>query len=276
MYSKQKYNFITNFGEVINVDISHNYFSDRGLRFFEIIPNPETLKIIKNYGLVYKKKKSGFVILSGFEDRFKSSVFNGKINLQFKINFNDKHFLNYTDLNFDYNTKLIFKNNFKNNFLHESEYVDSSCVTENNNKFSADINLDFDESHGFFGISEDIISNELPLNYKISFNSRKIYLRYNFITNDSNMKSFYMTNGDDVVLKDEFYKRKLASGKEVFFTILDEPIQSKEFYDFRYSLKKKDDFFLSYTLPLSQPNAKNISFEKKRNVFVADIFVNID
>ena len=65
------------------------------------------------------------------------------------------------------------------------------------------------------------------------------------------------------------------SGKEVFSIEIDEMIKMKDNLELNYFLKKNDKFFNSFNLPLPLPKNSNISFDKKNNIFYADIFVNI-
>ena len=65
------------------------------------------------------------------------------------------------------------------------------------------------------------------------------------------------------------------SGKEVFSIEIDKMIKMRDNLKLNYFLKKNDKFFNSFTLPLPLPKKSNISFDKKNNLFYADIFVNI-
>jgi len=54
---KSKFEFISSFKKIISVDFFHNYFNDGKLNFFDIITDSKTLSLMKNYGLVFRKKK---------------------------------------------------------------------------------------------------------------------------------------------------------------------------------------------------------------------------
>lgn len=276
MQPQLTYNYSTQFGEVVVVNLTHNYFKDNLLRFFDIIPTIDTLKILKVYGLVFKKTNDGFVLLSGFEERIKSTTFNGKVRLLFYLYSNDPHFINYTEIKYQNDVKLILSNDFDNGYLHQSNYVDASSVLDKDNKQIADIILTFDESHGFFGDSNVKIES-LPIKYRISFDSRKIVIRYNFITSSQNgMEGFFIANEDGEEITQHFDKRNLASGREVFYYSINNLVKSKEFYDFRYYLKKQQDFFMSFELPLPHPTKNNISLDMNSREFFADVFLNLD
>ncbi len=270
---RSKFEFISSFKKVVSVDFFHNYFSDGKLKYFEIIPESKTLVLMRNYGLLFKKKNDGFVILSDNKERFKSSTFNDTIKLHFNLYFKDDFFINYTDLPFNNFGSILFENN-NGELLHKSEFVDSSCILESQERLMAKINLTFNESYGFFGDSpKNPLSTVL---YKIVFNSREIIIRYNLILKGNNIDTYFITNEEEEFKLTNFLKRYSPSGKEIYSIIIDEKVNSKDLYEFRYFLKKDDDFFKSFSLPLAQPNVKNISYDKLTNIFYADIYVNVD
>tara|TARA_Y100000991_G_scaffold64232_1_gene47959 strand:- start:5602 stop:6441 length:840 start_codon:yes stop_codon:yes gene_type:complete len=273
MSNKSKIEFVSNYKKVISVDILHNFFNDGFIKYIDIKPSLNSIKLMKNYGLVFRKKNAGFVILSENNERFKGSIFNGSILLEFKLSFLDKYFLNYTDIEFENYNLLVFENNYSN-LLHKNNTVDISCIRSSDEKFSAKILLKIDEKYGFFGNTK--LETHDSVDYKINFNSRKISLRYNLILNTNNINSYYITNDDETFRLDEFRNRILSSGKNVYSIVYDEKIQCKELYDFRFYLKKEDSFFKSFLLPIAHPDVKNISHDSVNNMFYADIFVNID
>ena len=192
-----------------------------------------------------------------------------KIHLYPKDNF----FLNYTNLPHDLDGSLYFENKFKDN-LHIGKFVDNRCIIKSNGKLKFDILLKFNESHGFFGKSSKVSKKEIF--YKIIFTSRSFFLRYNLLTSANNVDKFYITNEEDEFKLNEFKKRKLPSKKTVYSITFKDEIKSMESYDFRHFLKKDDDFFKSYLVPLNHPKKQNISFCNSDKVYYADVFVNID
>tara|TARA_B110001452_G_scaffold184345_1_gene154943 strand:+ start:7050 stop:7871 length:822 start_codon:yes stop_codon:yes gene_type:complete len=270
---KSKYEFVSKFKEVVRVEIFHDYFTDGNLKFFEIKPELDTIKLMKSYGLLFKKIDNGFVIISEINDRFKTSSFNSNINLEFNLFFKDDYFLNYTDLPLSNMGTLLFENKFKN-ILHKTKYVTNKCIHNTDNKIIGKISLDFDESHGFFGKTSKALTKNLS--YKIFFKSRNILLRYNLITSANNVKRYFITNEEDDFKLKKFEKRQLASKKTVYSFVIDNQFQTKEIYDFRFFLKKDDDFFKSFLVSLAHPEKKNISFNSSENLFYGDVFVNMD
>lgn len=273
MSHKSKIEFVSKYRKVISVSILHSFFNDSILKYIDIKPSVKTLKLMKSYGLIFRNTNGGFVILSENDERYTGSIFNGSIFLEFKLSFLDKYFINYTDIPFENYNIFIFENNYSD-LLHKNSIVDINCVKNSDEQLSAKIILKIDENYGYFGNTN--IDPFGPVDYKIIFNSRKITLRYNLIVNTNNINSYYITNEDENFRLDDFKNRILNSGKNVYSLVYSKEIQCKEFYDFRFYLKKDDSFFKSFTLPLPHPDIKNISHDLTNNMFYADIFVNID
>lgn len=274
MEVKSKFEFISSFKKIISIDFFHNYFNDGKLKFFDIFPDSKTMSLMKNYGLIFRKKNDGFVILSDSNERFKSSSFNDTIKLNFYLYFKDNFFLNYTDLPYNNYGLLMFENK-NGELLHENEFVDSKSTLESEEKLTGQICLTLDETYGFFGN----VPSKKPqnnLSYKISFNSRDIYIRYNLILKNNNIDTYYITNDEEEYKLSNFIKRVSPSGKEIYSFVIEDKFNSKETYQFRYLLKKDDDFFKSFSLPLPQPSAKNISYDKINKIFIADLYITVD
>lgn len=271
---KSKFEFISSFKKIISVDFFHNYFNDGKLNFFDIITDSKTLSLMKNYGLVFRKKNDGFIILSDSNERFKSSSFNDTIKLNFFLYFKDNFFLNYTDLPFNNYGLLLFENKY-GELLHSNEFVDSKNTLESEEKLTGQICLTLNETYGFFG-NVPSKKSQNNISYKISFKSRDIYIRYNLILKNNNIDTYYVTNEEEEYKLSNFAKRVSPSGKEIYSLILEDKINSKETYQLRYLLKKDDDFFKSFSLPLPQPTAKNISYDKINKIFIADIYITVD
>ncbi|RPF74157.1 MAG: hypothetical protein CBE49_002900 [Rickettsiales bacterium TMED289] len=273
MSNKSKIEFVSNYKKVISVDILHDFFNDGFIKYIDIKPTTDSLTKMKNYGLIFRKKNAGFVILSENDKRVKGSVFNGSIVLVFKLLFLDKYFLNYTDIEFQNYNLLVFENNYSD-LLHKNNTVDFSCIRSSDEKLSSKIFLNIDEKFGFFGKTK--LETHGSVEYKINFCSRKISLRYNLILNTNNINSYYISDDDETFRLDEFKSRTLSSGKNVYSLVFNQKVQCKELYDFRFFLKKDDSFFKSFLLPIAHPDVKNISHDSINNMFYADIFVNID
>ena len=283
---KNTINFISNFKKIIQVKIDHNFFTNEDYIFTDFNPDEISKLTIKNYGLIFRKIQNGFVLLSNFNERFSSKVFGGVVNLNFNFKILDSNFLNYTDIPYNNDQKFVFKNNFiKTNtgsnskkteyLLHENNYASSTDILEKENSLlSGSVQLGINQNDEFFGKAKK--SSKL-INYKINFDSRLVKLRYNLISEKkiSNIKKFYVSNDENKLDNIKLYKRNLMSGKEVFSIEIDEMIKMKDNLELNYFLKKDDKFFNSFSLPLPLPKKSNISYDKKNDLFYADIFVNI-
>jgi len=283
---KNTINFISNFKKIIQVKIDHNFFTNEDYIFTDFNPDEISELTIKNYGLIFRKIQNGFVLLSNFNERFSSKVFGGVVNLNFNFKILDSNFLNYTDIPYNNDQKFVFKNNFiKTNtgsnskkteyLLHENNYASSTDILEKENSLlSGSVQLGINQNDEFFGKAK---KNSKLINYKINFDSRLVKLRYNLISEKkiSNVKKFYVSNDENKLDNIKLYKRNLMSGKEVFSIEIDEMIKMKDNLELNYFLKKDDKFFNSFSLPLPLPKKSNISYDKKNDLFYADIFVNI-
>ncbi len=283
---KNTINFISNFKKIIQVKIDHNFFTNEDYIFTDFNPDEISKLTIKNYGLIFRKIQNGFVLLSNFNERFSSKVFGGVVNLNFNFKILDSNFLNYTDIPYNNDQKFVFKNNFiKTNtgsnskkteyLLHENNYASSTDILEKENSLlSGSVQLGINQNDEFFGKAK---KNSKLINYKINFDSRLVKLRYNLISEKkiSNIKKFYVSNDENKLDNIKLYKRNLMSGKEVFSIEIDEMIKMKDNLELNYFLKKDDKFFNSFSLPLPLPKKSNISYDKKNDLFYADIFVNI-
>ena len=283
---KNTINFISNFKKIIQVKIDHNFFTNEDYIFTDFNPDEISELTIKNYGLIFRKIQNGFVLLSNFNERFSSKVFGGVVNLNFNFKILDSNFLNYTDIPYNNDQKFVFKNNFiKTNtgsnskkteyLLHENNYASSTDILEKENSLlSGSVQLGINQNDEFFGKAK---KNSKLINYKINFDSRLVKLRYNLISEEkiSNIKKFYVSNDENKLDNIKLYKRNLMSGREVFSIEIDEMIKMKDNLELNYFLKKDDKFFNSFSLPLPLPKKSNISYDKKNDLFYADIFVNI-
>ena len=283
---KYTINFISIFKKIIHVKIDHNFFTNEDYIFTDFNPDEISKLTIKNYGLIFRKIQNGFVLLSNFNERFSSKVFGGVVNLNFNFKILDSNFLNYTDIPYNNDQKFVFKNNFiKTNtgsnskkteyLLHENNYASSTDILEKENSLlSGSVQLGINQNDEFFGKSK---KNSKLINYKINFDSRLVKLRYNLISEKkiSNIKKFYVSNDENKLDNIKLYKRNLMSGREVFSIEIDEMIKMKDNLELNYFLKKDDKFFNSFSLPLPLPKKSNISYDKKNDLFYADIFVNI-
>lgn len=272
MINKLKYEYNLSFRKILQVDLNHEYFNDGLMKFFDFLPSANTLQIFRNYKMIFRKTNEGFVILSENDDKFLNKSFIGKIDLSFKLIFNDMFFLNYTQIPYKNNVKLNFSNSYKN-YLHKNTYVDKNCIYPNQENLSGQIDLTINQKDEFYGSKKRL--KQKFSHYKISFGTRKIFIRYNFNINEKNLKGYYITDEDNSFKLKKFKKRKTINGNEIFYLLYNKEIELKELSNRRFFLKKDDEFFKSFSIPLANPDKQNVLYDNINDVFYGDIYVSI-
>lgn len=267
----------SNFKKIVAVDILHDFFNDSMCSSFEITPDADSATTMKNYGVLFKKTKCGFVLISSGEERFKSETFNGEVSLSFSMRSTDPFFYNYTDLPTDREIGFYFENIHETNRLHKNEFVDGTAIASHQKLFGGEIKLNLNKENQFFGVPETPIEHEEE-RYTISFRSRKIFIRYNFYTNNQDFvfTDLYITDEDQSFKFNNIEKRVLANNREAHCITRDHPIEMKQFLQEKLFLKKEDRFFNSFSIQLPQPEIKNIAFNPEKNIFFGEVFISID
>lgn len=173
--------------------------------FIEVNPTMETVTLLKNLKLLYKKTKTGFSIYSKVDELDPATPFINipvSLKLEFTMRTKDYQFENYTNLKFS-NTKLFYFSNVKpatepNTFKTIPKIGDSIFISNSfmvSEKTSSDVlsSLDFTESKGLFGIISIVMTGDSPANsvltpsgklktagpnFKIHFDNRKTFWKY--------------------------------------------------------------------------------------------------
>ena len=278
-----KFIFKSNFKKLISVEILHNFFVNKIFDRFKIKPKGSCQSMMKNYGIIFKTTQNGFTLLYEENNRFRGRAFNGEFTLHYDLKFLDDNFLSYTNIPYEKKQKIIlsnlFKNNKKNNKiqLHKNEYVDKNCVVENEDELlSAEIVIKLNSNNEYFG-NQSINKNSIQKNFIIKFDSRLVNIRYNFITDlkSKDFKKYFITDNENSISSRKFYSRKLSNGKDVFCINKKEQIKMSDNYNYDEILKKDDKLYNSFELPLPYPDKKNISYNSEKNIFYADVFINL-
>jgi len=269
--------YTSNYKKILTVEIMHDYFEDDLCSSFEINPSLNTRNILKDYGIIFRKIFNGFVLISSRDERFTSITFNGPILLTFKLINNDPFFFNYTDLSLESGSNFLFQNNNKNNLLHKNEYVDKTCMVNNEGFFSGEIKIEINTNNEFFG--EDSSKKKvIEKIFNINFKSRDIIIRYNLYSSkeDFNFSNLFVTDDESTFKLSSIKKRNLSSGREVFSISQENYVKSSQIYKKNYFLKKKDKFLNTFSIQLPNPEPKNVSFDKEFKKFIAEVFVSLD
>ena len=294
---KNIFKFQSNYKKLVSVEVTHNYFVNRIFDRFKIKPNGFSQSVMKNYGIIFRRTQVGFVLLYQENERFKGKTFNGEFTLHFDLIFLDENFLSYTNIPYKEEQKIILNNSSekikKQNAkiqLHKNEFVDEECIVENDEGIlTAEIIIKLNKKNEYFG-SESLNKNSIEKNYIIKFDSRLVNIRYNFITNikSKDFKKYFIKDNESLDtneslnLKDDsesiekFYSRKLSNGKNVFCINKKDQIKISDNYNFNEILKKDDKLYNSFELPLPNPHKKNISYNSQKNIFYADVFINLN
>lgn len=272
-------NYTSNYKKIIEVEVNHDYFKDNKCISFLFKPTGETLSLFKNYGILFKKTQSGFVLISGADLRFSSAAFNGPIEVEISMSNNDPVFLNYSEISPSTGEGFLFQNSFEANTLHQEEYVDASVLTPMNSSklIEGTIKLSFNQNNEFFGEGSEN-SNAVGEKYRINFKSREVVVRYNFYSSkvDLDFSNFFIADDENSFKNDTIEKRNLANGQEVFCIQHPSPVKLSQFYDKSLFLKKEDGFLNTFSIQLPQPDVKNVSFDKNDGKYYADLFVSLD
>lgn len=272
-------NYTSNYKKIIEVKVNHDYFKDNKCISFLFKPTGETLSLFKNYGILFKKTQSGFVLISGADLRFSSAAFNGPIEVEISMSNNDPVFLNYSEISPSTGEGFLFQNRFEANTLHQEEYVDASVLTPMNSSklIEGTIKLSFNQNNEFFGEGSEN-SNAVGEKYRINFKSREVIVRYNFYSSKDNLdfSNFFIADDENSFKNDTIEKRNLANGQEVFCIQHPSPVKLSQFYDKSLFLKKEDGFLNTFSIQLPQPDVKNVSFDKNDSKYYADLFVSLD
>jgi hypothetical protein len=272
-------NYTSNYKKIIEVEVNHDYFKDNKCISFLFKPTGETLSLFKNYGILFKKTQSGFVLISGADLRFSSAAFNGPIEVEISMSNNDPVFLNYSEISPSTGEGFLFQNSFEANTLHQEEYVDASVLTPMNSSklMEGTIKLSFNQNNEFFGEGSEN-SNAVGEKYRINFKSREVVVRYNFYSSKDNLdfSNFFIADDENSFKNDTIEKRNLANGQEVFCIQHPSPVKLSQFYDKSLFLKKEDGFLNTFSIQLPQPDVKNVSFDKNDSKYYADLFVSLD
>jgi hypothetical protein len=272
-------NYTSNYKKIIEVKVNHDYFKDNKCISFLFKPTGETLSLFKNYGILFKKTQSGFVLISGADLRFSSAAFNGPIEVEISMSNNDPVFLNYSEISPSTGEGFLFQNSFEANTLHQEEYVDASVLTPMNSSklIEGTIKLSFNQNNEFFGEGSEN-SNAVGEKYRINFKSREVVVRYNFYSSKDNLdfSNFFIADDENSFKNDTIEKRNLANGQEVFCIQHPSPVKLSQFYDKSLFLKKEDGFLNTFSIQLPQPDVKNVSFDKNDSKYYADLFVSLD
>ena len=131
----------TKFDILFQVVFEHGYFKDKCLKGLEIRPTEQTLDLLRDYGLLFKRTKTGFVVLyeidtTSFPEKPLKPI-QKELRLSYEIYVKDVCFVNYTQIPLDYRNPdfFYFDNRTQNVVNHDllltqQNYVGIYDITE--------------------------------------------------------------------------------------------------------------------------------------------------
>lgn len=116
-----------NYNLIATIYCKHNYFKDRVFKTIGFTIEEDSIKLMKDLGIVFKYFSGGFHLLSSNIDLLGSE--NEEKSLKIYLSCNDPYYINYTDVGNAYNpiTDIFYFNNkgipADNDNLHAEEFV---------------------------------------------------------------------------------------------------------------------------------------------------------
>jgi hypothetical protein len=249
---------------VFNILFKNNYFDDKNLRNFKVVPTIETQQLINHLGLLYKINESGFVVLGdNMQPEQSIMIFEGflgrKMKLDFHLYIQDPIFRNYTNIPYNNSDQIyLFSNSdlqasdkvnlHKADFVSEQDLVqipagDSKNKSVRNTNVKGTpfgiIELVFNDEI-VESILDNLMDNELPeFNYEIKFDSRSTIWKYVIVPNYARkLKELRISMLEGESVKFDTPQSIEIQDKEALLFQTTEPIKYQEFYDFSFQLKR--------------------------------------
>ena len=202
---------------LFTVSVDHMYFSDGLWKGLDFVPNPGTLKIIKNAGIHFKptKHKSGIAV---FYDEDKSRVLrlyaedtDGSLNFCFKVYSQDRTFANYTAPSSRMANAILFFNNRgadggaesgktrlnKEDFVSEKDFEEMGALIAEDILCERDRRIPPDFVVSIFikpGKNGDFDAQE----FRIKFNAKQLFWKY-YLLGNMNRNSPFIVDLDSRV-----------------------------------------------------------------------------
>lgn len=255
----------SNYEPLFTVDFKHDFFVNGIFIFLEVKPTSETLKIIRDYELVIRKKAGSFSIhfptfFAGTTNS-RNKVIADKLNLHFTLSCNDAHFMNYTNnLPNDIQNKMfLFQNvNRKNNYLHTNDFVSENDLID-----FRDFEIPYFAKP--FGHLKIVLDQNLPVENFIKFEAPSLYWRY--IIRSPHLLDYdglAITNKNKNIQFDGPYPVILPNGDAALSFVSPKLIPQKELSQLNWQLLEQynaDTNNGKIVIPnLQHPNHKAISF----------------
>lgn len=274
-----RFDYKNDYSKIVEVSFYHEYFESNNLEAVDLIPDPETATLLRNYNLILRKKDNTFFIFKNNNSNLGNIVFAGPVELNFILKFNNILFLNFTDIPFQYHQKFILNTtDEEKNRLHPQTYANESIMEPySENGIVGEISLKINQNNEFFGF-EELKAKVDPLRFYARFNSRTVKFRFNFYSSEKekDFSNFFVYDETTSNKFNDFSSRTLENGMKVQSFVLPDEIKIKEKYNYKLFLKKEDEFSKSYNKYLPHPTPNNLKFDFEKNTFFLESFIKIN
>lgn len=250
------------FDILFSVSFRHTYYWDKTCKDISVIPDPDTMQLIKKYGFIYRETKEGFTILSECIKSNNDSILSHKTNMDlqfnFLIQFNNPYLLNITDVTETAGQSVHY---FSNKLIESSNENEKLIIFEPNNF------VEFATQS--FEIKDALIKHRVfersGKTIPITAENDSIPLIYNITGLDSGIYQFHSDNIDKT-----FYKSPLQLSVKPFAivnielknqSIADNGVMKKPVYILQLETKKT---YWQYLINVKQ-NSENLIIESQGN-----------
>lgn len=160
-----------------NIQVQHEYFNKQKPSYLQILPTPACQQLMNRYGLRIRETVEGIEFYLIHTDLNAIENLPTDRTFTFSISTEDQVFFNYTDLDWDGNSHLVFSNMEE---ASETQNEDYSTLP-----YGIYIELDLNPS-----------INQLPIEFQLSLNARSVLWEYNIIGKDIEKIHIESTNTD--------------------------------------------------------------------------------
>ncbi len=121
------------FNRLLSTVVSHDYYSEGITGDFDIMPSPGCSAVLNNYGLLFRRAKTGFTVLYMTEAGSSNTPvkkINNDIKFSFYLKLKNRLLPNFSDIPLDNATKSIFYFTNRNNNIQNSELLLSAGTSD--------------------------------------------------------------------------------------------------------------------------------------------------
>ncbi|VAW85157.1 hypothetical protein MNBD_GAMMA16-1518 [hydrothermal vent metagenome] len=273
--------------------VEHGFYEDGVAHELSFTATGDTVRVMKNTGLLVKPTTGGFTVLFDSKDYESLLLYvNDKkepLNLIFKAYSNNANFISRTDSSIETSKEILFFNNNNNQHisdgkikLHDHKYVSMLDLEELDSKKLADV-LDEKEKQipPLFVLSFRITKKSLDSvdalkNYCIKFRERQLFWKYYFLGQFSGKKLLLA----DLDKTTEFVfsgKEKLEGHREAITFRTAQRLSLQERSQYRFQLIEKEngkEKVIIKRLPVAKDAHLGQAIIDGKSESVSEIYIN--